>query len=296
MSAQHWGYLLAAATTLAWGLVVIPVKAARAPGTLGLAISMPVGLLALLPVLAVFRPALGPLPQPLWPPLLATAAAGLCQFPLATACYYEAIRRADVSVVAPLKGIKTLLVIGWVVAFGLEPVTGRMALAGLGGMLGAALLTWDLRPSAGARRAPGAAAGVGYALLACVFWSLGDILMRRSVQAFPPLLATAAALLCGTAVYSVWLAATGRLGAVRGLPGRAKVCFAVHGAVSFALGYGAFFAAIRHLGVTRAVIITSAWPMISFAAGVLGFGEPAPARNLAGVALLMASVYLIVIA
>ena len=55
MSPIHLGYLLAICATLAWGLVVIPVKKARSPGYLGIAISMPAGILALLPVVLLLK-------------------------------------------------------------------------------------------------------------------------------------------------------------------------------------------------------------------------------------------------
>ncbi|MFH1969437.1 MAG: DMT family transporter [Verrucomicrobiota bacterium] len=293
MNPLHLGYLLAIVTTLAWGLVVIPVKKARSPGYLGVAISMPAGILALLPVLLLLKPADWMLSGMSWQTGLAIVLAGLCQFPLATLFYYEAIRRSEISTVAPLKCVKSIMVIGLVILLGIEAVTGHMIAAALIGVMGAIILTWSKRAEDTGPGGAGRYKGIVCALLACVFWSLGDILMRQAVREVNALLATPLALLAGTVVFYGWLAVRRQGHAVLAMPRRDKLCFVTHGIVSFAVGYCAFFTAMQYIGVTRAVIITSAWPIISFVVGLWLYREHLSVQKVLGLLMLVTSVYLV---
>ncbi len=129
----------------------------------------------------------------------------------------------------------------------MEAVTGRIALASLLAVLGAALLTWRPR---------GAAAG------------------------------RAAAHLTGLGI-------AGRLGAVRRLAAGDILRYTAHGVLSFGCGYYLFFYAIQGLGVSRAAIITSAWPLIACAAGIVLYREALTWRKAAGIALIALSVALV---
>ena len=63
---------------------------------------------------------------------------------------------------------------------------------------------------------------------------------------------------------------------------------------SIDLGSLAFYGAIDLIGVTHAVIITSAWPGVSFVVGMLIFRERGSLAKAAGIVLMMASVVLAV--
>lgn len=305
---EYAGYVFAIITTLAWGLVVIPVKLAKTPGELGVAVSMPSGLLALVPVSIVwFVRSADPSLDALFSPAGGfVAASGICQFPLATLFYYKAIQSSEISLVAPLKCVKSLMVIAIVIALGVEEITTRIVAAGLIGVAGSVVIGLGKRKAGPGSdgREPGApstvvASGlkksIVYVLLACLFWSVGDILMQRGVARIPAMIATPVSLAVGMAVYYCWLIFTGRLGAVRRIPRRDKLCYFFHGLISFAIGYLTFFASIGSIGVTRAVIITSAWPLISFVVGIALYREALTPGKIAGVVLLVASVYLVIL-
>lgn len=291
-------YLAALATTMIWGLVVLVVRGARSPGHLGVACSMPAGILVLLlaqltaggpglPAAALFSRA------GIW-----LALGGICQFPLATIFFYEVVKSAEISVAVPLTRLKAVFVVMIAFALGMEVITGRIVLASLLAVLGAVLLTWRQRaPAAGAHHLQNAAArrGIVCALLASLSWALGDIFMRLALESIPALPATITALAWGAVIHLIALGLSGRLGAVRRLPAGDIWRFATHGALSFGGGYYLFFYAVQNIGVSRAAIITSAWPLIACAAGVALYHETISWRKGAGIALIMLSVIMVMV-
>jgi drug/metabolite transporter (DMT)-like permease len=176
-----------------------------------------------------------------------------------------------------------------------ERITGWCVTAGLLGVVGAVLLSL---PSSGAIARAASISnlrrGVAMVLLACLFWSAGDLLMQYAVKTVPALVATPLALAAGMAVYYVWITIRRQWPSVLGLARRDVLCFGIHGVVSFGLGYGTYFAAMRCIGVTRTVIITTAWPLIAFGVGLTLYREPVTFRKVGGVLLLLLSVYLII--
>jgi DME family drug/metabolite transporter len=283
------GYALAATTALIWGLVVIPVKRASTFGLYGVGLSLPVGVATLLVFLLAARQPLPTASVMLSREGVCLLVGGVCQFPLGTALYYESLRAADVSVVTPLTRLKTVVVVALVFLLGIETLTWRMALACGVGIAGAFLLTWQRAsspPSAARRR------GVALALLTCCAWAMGDVLMKLGMKSTPPLPATFVSLAAGAVAYYVLMAVRGGLPAVFGMPRRDKGLFAVHGVFSFGLAYLAFFSSMDCIGLAPASVITSAWPAVSFAAGLAVFREKTTWRKTLGFALLMGSVFL----
>ncbi len=143
MSDFSIGCILALAATLAWGLVVIPVKNARSPGSSGIAYSMPSGLLILFPA-AMYG--FYHSPAPVLPEFFSRNGffiifGGIFQFPLATICYYEAIRSAEISAVAPLKCLKSMFVVFLVFFIGIESISLKTFIACVIGATGAFILT-----------------------------------------------------------------------------------------------------------------------------------------------------------
>ncbi len=287
-------YIAALAATLIWGLAVVIIRGVRAPGYLGVAFSMPAGILILLALQVFQGGAMAPAAALFSRAGLWLALGGICQFPLATIFFYEVIKSAEISVAVPLTRLKAVMVVFLAFALGMEAVTGRVALASLCAVLGAALLTW--RPRGATAKATAAARrGIICALLASLSWALGDIFMRQALQSTPALPATIAALACGAAAHLAGLAVTGRLGAARRLGAGDIRRFAAHGVLSFGCGYYLFFYAIQGLGVSRAAIITSAWPLIACAAGIILYRETLTWRKAAGIALIALSVVLVTV-
>lgn len=102
-----------------------------------------------------------------------------------------------------------------------------------------------------------------------VAWALGDGFITLGVGGVDPLVATYVALVTGTAFYSlISLPLILRKLPVPGvMTEQWLVFFVAHGALSFAVGYAAFFTSIATIGLTRSALITAFWP---FSAIVLG--------------------------
>ncbi len=286
-------YIAALATTLIWGMAVVVVRGVRAPGYLGVACSMPAGILILLALQVFQSGAMAPAAALFSRPGLWLALGGICQFPLATIFFYEVIKSAEISVAVPLTRLKAVMVVFLAFALGMEAVTGRIALASLLAVLGAALLTW--RPRGAAAGSAAARRGIVCALLASLSWALGDIFMRQALQTIAALPATIMALAWGAAAHLTGLGIAGRLGAVRRLAAGDILRYTAHGVLSFGCGYYLFFYAIQGLGVSRAAIITSAWPLIACAAGIVLYREALTWRKAAGIALIALSVALVMV-
>lgn len=285
------GYLLAGITTVIWGLIVVAVKRARTPGYLGVAISMPVGVLTLLLLSVCARQTLA-LPISLWSFAgLGLLLGGLLQFPLGTLFYYESLKRADLSTAAPLTRLTTIFVAGMAFGLGLERFSVAIGGASIIAVLGAMLL---MSPAAapGTPRCAQHVSGVVCAILASVCWALGNIVIRQVLTALPPLATTFYALLFGTVIYYVVLLATGQAPRLLAIPRADLWRYLAHGVLSCGLGYFLFFTTIQILGVTRATIITTSWPLISTMAGVMIYQEILTRRKIAGILLIMASVLL----
>ena len=287
------GYGLAALTAITWGLAVIPVKQARTSGVWGLGISLPAGV-ATLAAFVLINGA----PLPGWQVLaskqgLLLALAGVCQFSLGTAWYYESVRAADITTVVPLTLLKSVFVVALVLALGMEEVSARVGLACLVGLLGAVALAWR---SAGvsASRSADLRRGVVLAVLTACSWAVGDVLVRLGMADLPALAATFVSLSAGALAYYIAVLACGRLSRVTGMPTRDKARYVVHGIVSFGIGYFAMFAAIKQIGNAPSVVITSAWPAVCFIVGLVMFRERLTGLKALGFALMMASVLLVI--
>ncbi len=287
------GYLLACITILVWGLVVIPVKATRTPGHLGIAISMPAGVLGLIVAALLFHTPMPKLDEMVSLRGLLLVLSGIFQFPLGTILYYEAIRCSDVSEAVPVTRLKTIFVVALAALLAIDQVTWLLVAACLVGIAGAFIL---VRPSAApeGQPRPPLARGILFALLAAVSWALGDVFMRLVLDHFAPAAATLLSLVCGAAVYLVILGIKGLLPQVLRMPRRDKWLYATHGILSFAIGYLTFYAAMQQIGVVAASILTSTWPAISFVVGLALYRESISLRKIIGFSLLMGSVFLLV--
>lgn len=288
------GYIAAAVTTIIWGLIVVVVKRARTPAQVGLFISMLAGCLGLA-VASLFMPARFPTLRELWSSTgILVALTGIFLFPLATIAYYEGIQRYEISLIAPLTRLKVIFIAFIVVLFGLETVSWKLALSCLLAVIGAVLLIYR-RPLVSRQSNNRHYLGVMMALLASLFWAIGDVLSKEVLRRIPPLPTTLLALAAGMLVYFIFLTANGQLRQVWSMPLRDMFYFSVHGLFSSALGYVAFFISIEHLGVTRASVITASWPLISFLAGLVFYKEALSPAKLLGMLIIMASVFLAVL-
>ena len=286
------GYAAAAIALLVWGMGIIFVKRVRSKPQFGIAVSMTSGLLGLAAAAAFTATAWPGRETLLSPTGLILVLAGIFQFPLATIAYYASIQRCEISLAAPLTRIKVAFLALAVIALGLEPIGWKLAVSALLGVAGAMMLSLSLRHSTASRQM---LTGVMMAMLASVFWVAGDVLTMEVLKTIPPLPTTVLSLAAGLAVYTAWLLLTGKMGEVLSIPAGDKLMYALHGIFNFALGYGCFYFSIKHLGVTRAGIITASWPLVSFALGLTLYRESVTPAKIAGVLLIMASVFLAVL-
>lgn len=287
------GYILAFVSILVWGLVVIPVKAAGTGGHIGVVVSMVAGIGALFG--AMLFGAVAPVEFSAITPRvgLSLLLSGICQFPLATLLYYEAIRRADISEAIPATRLKTVFVIILAASLGLDRVTASAIIATLLGIAGICALTYRRKdPLAPPTRSNGV--GLLLALLAALSWALGDVLIRVALQELPATSATLLSLACGAAAYLLFMAVTRRLGHVVRMPRRDKLLYATHGVLSFGVGYLAFYASMQDIGLANASILTSTWPAVSFVVGIVLYRERLSVMKITGFGLLMASMFLII--
>jgi drug/metabolite transporter (DMT)-like permease len=284
------GYLFAIGAVCIWGMSIIPIKLASAPGRVGVMVSMPVGAA----VLFIFVAATGNFAFPSlsrgdWVCLLIT---GLCEYPLGTYTYYEAVKRCGITVSAPMTRLTPLIVV--VVSMLMAEmgfstllfVSALMVFAG-GGLLGVGARTEE---SPEARRR--LASGIFYAFLACVFWAVGNLFARRVCEVMSPLLGNLYALGMGAAAYWLLMLVTGRFRELNVLKRRDVAYYSAHGVMSFALGYTALFLSIPLLGVSLASVITGTWPAVSVVIGFALFREPMNVAKLTGIVLLIASAVL----
>lgn len=297
------GYLLAGVTALIWGLIFIPVKRAETPGTLGIAVSMPAGVLTLglIQLGAVLFADVKPVDvtglltsRTGWLLLLV----GVFQFPVATMFYYESIRCAEVSTTVPLTRIKSVLVALLVVAVGIESITWKIGAACVIGVAGAIVLTHRRNGARQAKDARQMRLGIAFALLASVSWAVGDIFVRIALKDVPALPLTLITLCLGTVATYLVMLVRGQMRSVFRMPAADKWRYIAHGVLSFGVAYPAFFAAIAMLGehgLMRANIVAATWPLVAFAVGLTLFRERITVAKVVGVILLTASVFLVII-
>jgi drug/metabolite transporter (DMT)-like permease len=285
--------LIAAATALiVWGLGIIFIKRVNSKPQFGIAISMSTGLLGLVTA-SILTDATYPAPAELLSSTgLVLVLAGMFQFPFATIAYYASIRYCEISLAAPLTRIKVAFLALVVILFGLEPVGWNLILSALLGVIGAMMLSLSLRNAPVGEHI---ILGAGMALLASLLWAIGDVLTMQVLKTIPALPTTVLSLGAGLLIYSVWLVLNGKLREVWNIPSRDKLMYGLHGLFNFAIGYGAFYLSIKHLGVTRAGIITASWPLVSFVLGLAIYRESITPGKILGVILVMASVFLAIL-
>lgn len=298
MGNNEIGYILACITTLAWGLVVIPVKMSGSPGNKGIAFSMPAGIIILLPFFIYTMSHFANFGKITGADIFFIVSGGICQFPLATICYYEAIRSGEISTVAPLKCLKAAMVVGLVFILGIESLTTFTVIGCLIGITGAFVLTAKKRDRTAAldnEAIKNIKKGLIFVLLACSFWSIGDLLINEVAKnkILPSTIITPVSLFAGCVVFYGWIVFRKKVKDVFQIPRRDKICYCVHGVVSFGIGYGTFFAAMSYIGPGRSAIITNAWPLISFFVGIFLYREKITFQKILGAFLLLSSIYFV---
>jgi len=286
-----FGYLFAIIALFIWGLIVIPIRKTKTSGLYGIGISMLVAFAALLiPAIIIFMQkglvfSSGR--------VLMAALVGVFQFSIGTAFYYEGIRLAGASVGAPLSRLKPIIVGFIALVFGIELLSFNQILAGVIVSIGAGMLIYA--PGRNVISRDGMKKGIVFALATPFFWAIGDILVKQlqtGAGAMHPLLLTEMALLSGLIVYYSVIFLEKKQDMIFKMPRDDKKKYAMHGLLSLSIAYLAFFASIGIIGLMKAVIITTAWPLISMIVGVAFLKEGLNKIKLFGGILIVVSVYL----
>ena len=135
--------------------------------------------------------------------------------------------------------------------------------------------------------------GLFAAALAAVGWGTDAVLARCGLREIPPALGTFLSLCAGLAACLIALLILDPGGLGR-YPPAGVAWFALVGLINFLVGRQCNYNATRRLGAARSVSIFATSPLISIALAVGFTGERVSPILLAGVALIVAGVVLVV--
>jgi drug/metabolite transporter (DMT)-like permease len=270
------GWTLFAAMAVIWGIPYLLIKVAIE----GVSVPMlvftrtAVGAAVLLP-LALSRSAWGPVFRH-WRPVLAFA---FFEMLAAWLLLSDAERRLPSSLTGLLIAAAPIVatVLAWLTRsetnFGLGRIAGLAV-----GLVGVAVL-------AGPELTGGSAWSVTEVLLVAVCYAIAPLIAARYLGDVPTLPLTAACLTVAALVYATPAAITwpDHVPSPRIL--LALLALAV---ICTALAFIVFFALIREVGASRALVFTYVNPAVALAAGVIVLNEPLTPWNVAGLVLILA--------
>jgi len=269
------GWVLFAAMSVIWGipylLIKIAVEGVSAP-VLVFARTV-IGAAVLIP-LALSRAAWAPVVR-CWKPVLVFAF-----FEIVAA--WLMLTDAERHISSSLTGL--LIAASPIIAAVLDRLTGgerrlgATRIAGLGvGLAGVAVL-------AGPEITGGSAWPVVEVLLVATCYAIAPLVAGRHLAEVPALPMTAACLGVAAVVYAGPAAATWPSEMP---PARVTGAVATLAVVCTALAFIVFFALIREVGPTRALVFTYVNPAVALAAGVVVLNEPLTPWNVGGLALIL---------
>jgi drug/metabolite transporter (DMT)-like permease len=269
---------------LLWSTTPLAIKwSGEGPGYLfGVTARMSIGLVCVLPLLAVLRQ-----PLPLHRKARLGYLAGAVQIYGSMLATYWASQFIPSGWISALFGltplITALLAAIWLGERNLTP--GRLlayglGIAGLAVMFGSAL---DLGPDA--------APGIGGVLLAVFLQSASSVWIKRINAHLSALTLVAGSLLLAVPAYLVtWGLADGHWPAILPLPSIASIAYL--GMIATTLGFALYFYVLKHLPATRVALITLATPVFALLLGHAADGEPLTLRVAAGTVLILGALLL----
>ena len=273
MTARGW--LLFAAMSVIWGipylLIKIAVDGVSAPVLVFARTA--IGAAVLIP-LALSRAAWAPVLR-FWKPVLVFAF-----FEIVAA--WLMLSDAERHISSSLTGL--LIAASPIVAAVLDRLTGGERRLGGKRIAGLAVGFAGVAVLAGPEITGGSAWPVVEVLLVATCYAIAPLVAARHLADVPALPMTAACLGVAAVVYAGPAAATWPAE----MPStRVLVALAALAVVCTALAFIVFFALIREVGPTRALVFTYVNPAVALAAGVIVLDEPLTPWNLAGLALIL---------
>ncbi|NLO05285.1 MAG: EamA family transporter [candidate division WS1 bacterium] len=286
MSEQNLAYLLAGISALLWGFAVIPIKAARTSGRLGVAVSMATGTLVMALLSGASISQLGTLTSR---ELGLYLLVGAFQFAIGCMLYYMAIHRGSISIAVPITRVKIILILFMSVALGMEIFRWSLLWAAMLVFMGGALLG---KPSSKADTLErgGHWRSIALAIGACISWAIGETLIGLLPDRIPPITSNGMMLGCGLVVYALYAAVSGAWREVLAMPRHDVICYMGHGLISFSAAYALFVWAMQLSTPPRVVTITSTYPLISALIGWIAYKERFSIRLVIGAILIIGGV------
>jgi drug/metabolite transporter (DMT)-like permease len=141
-----------------------------------------------------------------------------------------------------------------------------------------------------------AALGALAALGSACAWALIGLLVRRLSTVFGSATLNALRSLVGGALLLGWVVGTGGTGGLAGVSAWAFGLLALSIVIAVCVGDTVFFESARMLGLARAMTVSMTYPLIATLLAALLVGEPVSASVIAGSALTLGGLALIVIA
>lgn len=273
MTARGW--LLFAAMSVIWGipylLIKIAVEGVSAPVLVFARTA--IGAVVLIP-LALSRAAWAPVLRS-WKPVLAFAF-----FEIVAA--WLMLSDAERHITSSLTGL--LIAASPIVAAVLDRLTGGERRLGGKRIAGLAVGLAGVAVLAGPEITGGSTWPVIEVLLVATCYAIAPLVAARHLADVPALPMTAACLGVAAILYAGPAAATWPTE----MPStRVLLALATLAVVCTALAFIVFFALIREVGPTRALVFTYVNPAVALAAGVIVLDEPLTPWNLAGLALIL---------
>ena len=210
-------------------------------------------------------------------------------------CYFAALSRGDVSRVAPIDKLSTVLAIILALVLLGEPVSVWGA-AGIIAITAGTLLMVEPAELSGLPRAlRGGGSWLTFALASALFAALTSILGKVGISGVDPTLGTAVRTLVVLAMAWVIVGAQGRLGEVRSIPGR-ELAFIVASGAATCASWLAYYHALKDGPASVVVPIDKLSILVTVAVSAVAFHERFTPRYLLGLALMCAGTVAMVVA
>jgi drug/metabolite transporter (DMT)-like permease len=269
------GWVLFAAMSVIWGIPYLLIKIAVEGVSVPILVlaRTAIGAAVLLP-LALSRAAWAPVFRH-WRPVLAFAF-----FEIIAA--WLLLSDAERHISSSLTGL--LIAASPIIAAVLDRLTGGQTRFGAKRIAGLAVGLFGVAVLAGPELTGGSAWPVTEVLLVATCYAIAPLVAARYLGDVPALPLTAACLGVAALVYAAPAAATWP----DHLPGtRILLALAALALICTATAFIVFFALIREVGATRALVFTYVNPAVALAAGVIVLREPLTPWNIAGLALIL---------
>lgn len=210
-------------------------------------------------------------------------------------CYFAAPSRGDVSRVAPIDKLSTVLAIILALILLGEPVSAWGA-AGIIAITAGTLLMVEPSELSGLPRAlRGGGSWLTFALASALFAALTSILGKVGISGVDPTLGTAVRTLVVLAMAWVIVGAQGRPGEVRSIPGR-ELAFIVASGAATCASWLAYYHALKDGPASVVVPIDKLSILVTVAVSAVAFHERFTLRYLLGLALMCAGTAAMVVA